>query len=111
MKSINVQIHLEAATSDGTKERSFESKLPKQPKTKKSVQISPTLNENIRKSAVANRNGTNIPVTGKSPGDSQRLFCRRQSSSRDLGLPQGTSGIMKAMNRRNFLGKYTGQGG
>eukprot|EP00090_Calanus_glacialis_P035491 TRINITY_DN6057_c0_g1_i4.p1 TRINITY_DN6057_c0_g1~~TRINITY_DN6057_c0_g1_i4.p1 ORF type:complete len:373 (-),score=103.93 TRINITY_DN6057_c0_g1_i4:50-1168(-) len=100
LKSINVQIHLEAATSDGTKEISFESKLPKQPKTKKSVQISSTVNENIRKSAVANRNGTNIPVTGKSPGDSQRLFCRRQSSSRDLGLPQGSFGVMKVMSRR-----------
>jgi len=109
LKSINVQIHLEAATSDGTKERSFESKLPNQSKTNKSAQISPIINESTIKSAVANRTGNNDPVTRKSPGDSQSLSCRRQSGSRDLGLPQGSSGMMKMMSRRqssckNLLG-------
>lgn len=100
LKSINVQIHLEAATSEGTKEKTFESKLHTPPKNKISAQKSPLINENLRKSAVANKNGTNIPVNGRSSGDSQRLFCRRQSSSRDLGLPQGSSGVLKGMNRR-----------
>jgi hypothetical protein len=50
-------------------------------------------------------NGINIPVNGKSPGDVQRLFRRRQSSSRDLGLPHGSAGIMKVMGRRQSSSK------
>jgi len=97
LKSINVQIHLEGATSEGTKEKTFDSKLQNQPRNQKSSIKSPLINENLRKSAVATKN---IPVTGKGLTDYQRMFCRRQSSSRDLGLPQGSSGVLKAMNRR-----------
>jgi len=101
LKSFNVQIHLEGATSEGTKEKTFDSKLNNQPRNQKSSIKTPLINENPRKSAVVNKNGINIPVTATGvKGDYQRLFCRRQSSSRDLGLPQGSSGVLKAMNRR-----------
>jgi len=106
LKSINVQIHLEGATSEGTKEKTFETKPQNQPRYQKSPVKTPLINENLRKSAVVNKNGINIPVTGKcTGGDYQRVFCRRQSSSRDLGLPQGSSGVVKAMNRRKSSSK------
>ena len=64
--------------------------------------------DNCRKSAVSSRNGINpvkspVPVSKKSTSDIrdvQRVFNRRQSSSRDLGLGQGSAGIKKMLSRR-----------
>jgi len=120
IKIVNVQIHLEGATSNGTIERSLEPNALNRPSTKKrSAQVcSISNNENARKCAIANKCAGH-----KDPGDFQKSLTRRlsngktnggtkgslvnrkilssqQSSCKDLGLAQGSSGIMKLMSRR-----------
>jgi len=106
LKTIQVEIQLEAATSAGTSEKSPFTRP--QPARKKSMEGYMRPRDNCRKSAVSTRNGiipskTTGPVRKKSTSDIrdvQRVFNRRQSSSRDLGLGQGSSGIKKMLSRR-----------
>jgi len=110
-KTIKIEIQLEAATSEGTKERSFETKKRPPVSLKKTVNIPATKNvENYRKSAVAGRDGANVskPENIRKSSDVRaipKVFSRRQSNSRDLGLGQGSAGIKKMMNRRKSSSK------
>jgi len=97
IKSIQVNIQLEAATSEGTKENLFRGKS-KLPEINKSDHL------NGRKIAIAGKHDHRIlskhdPLPKKSAGDGRRVFTRRQSSSRDLGIDQGSAGIKKLMSR------------
>jgi len=99
LKTFNVEIHLEAATSNGTKEKSFITKTISPPQQKISEHRPSIVKENARKSGIANKKTMEPPNSKTAPVETQRLFRRRQSS-RDLGVAQGTSGILKMMSRR-----------